>query len=79
MNRHTFNRLKNIKYFNNLVLYLSWLLFEEILEIVLICYDLSIFHTANVTYKLHLRKYNNLKNQSVLVKLIEINQNTTES
>lgn len=42
-NRHSFNSLKNIKHFDNLVLNFSGLLFEEILEIVFICYDFSVF------------------------------------
>lgn len=51
---HTFNLFKNIKYLDDLVLHFSGLHLEEILKVVLICYNFPVFHSANVTYKLHL-------------------------
>lgn len=46
--RNAFDILQNIKYFDDFVLYFSWLLPEEVLEIVFISDDLSDFYVTNV-------------------------------
>ena len=59
--RNPINRFKNIKHLDYLVLNLSGLPLKEIFKIILVCYDLPIFHSANVTYKLHSYNFNNKK------------------
>lgn len=51
--RNPFHLFDDVQYLDDFVPNLLRLSFEEIIEILFVCYNFSYFHVANVIYKLH--------------------------